>query len=182
MKAFNREDEQEPEEAREKSDAEFAATMTVIADIEAEIDDEETSFEEDLEYAIEDATAIAFIEEYNTKPIAAMRAVNIASGIEVDEARFCDRLNETENYLPPLAALPEAEQKEVADVLEDATPFPGCVEDVQTAKPGNAEAAAASDTVQAAPAMGAGVSFSGFDVGYVPPLGTGIFSFDPETD
>ena len=113
-------------------EASATASAALLAELEAEADAE---FEREEEEAEIEAEIIARIEEENAASIEAIAVQNVAAGLEVDDERFIDGINRAENYLPPLAALSDAEQIEVERVLNDASPFPGCVAVVDDASP-----------------------------------------------
>lgn len=192
--------------ATEEAETEDAAAA-MLAELEAEADAE---FEAEQDAAELEADIVARIKEENAAAIEAIEVQNVANGLSVDDDRFMDGINRAEDYLPPLSALSEDEQQEVAEVLDDATPFPGCVEVVGDCCEGTAECSfdvpcrdgGTSECVQAEPAAEtaeaiapaasdsvrsgdpySGVNFGNLQCGYVPPvLGEGIFSLAPETD
>ena len=185
-------------EVRNPDDAAERASEAMLAELEAEADAEAEREEEEAEL---EAEIIARIEEENAAAVEAIAVQNVAEGIEVDDERFMDGINRAENYLPPMAALSDAEAEEVERVLNDASPFPGCdasrdVEGISgTSEPVPTEPA--DDTAAGAAAAGAGagaisanpfggIDYSGVRGGYVPPArlvdGATIFDYTPETD
>ncbi len=173
--------------------ADAAASAAMLAELEAEADAE---FERQEEEAELEAEIIARIQEENAASIEAIALQNFAAGLEVDDERFMDGINRAEGYLPPMSALSDAEVEEVERVLNDATPFPGCVavEDGGAAEPVRVDAPDITGTGEA-PAKDArsisanpfgGIDYSGVRGGYVPATGVKdaatIFDYTPETD
>lgn len=174
-------------------DAGNAVSAAMLAELEAEADAEAGREEEEAEL---EAEIIARIEEQNAAAVEAIAVQNVADGLDVDDERFMDGINRAEGYLPPMSALSDAEVEEVERVLNDATPFPGCVtqEDGEAAEPVRVEpagdTAASEAATKGAGAISAnpfgGVDFGNIFGGHVPHArsvdGAKIFDYKPETD